>query len=354
VQNQAAYDLYEESLHGEYKEEFRKSAINFIVSMLPPDLRADKAHLVTRDSEGYLGTDSTPGGAVGGSLIQPILAPMIWRAIINATQTRKISWVLDAPQDIKIPTEQSIGSGGDVAEGGAFVYDDTVFGSESLSPVKHTAGQKYTIEFLQDVEYNFPAITQLILTNLGTRIGIVEEMDFLTYLAGALGPSGNGISTTGVIGTDGVENTGAVTADDITNLYCSIPQIIRGTSIWMLADSILGQVSRLREAGHYMFFPMQKAGMLDATIDVIKGRPVVWNAYLAPAPAAAGGRVGYFGEFNQRLIVGQRSGLQIRPLLEKYLDSEGKIAIIGWLRSACVLTHKNAINYLKLASGYVS
>jgi HK97 family phage major capsid protein len=260
---------------------------------------------------------------------------------------------MNAPQDIKIPTEQTIGEGGDAAEGGAFTYDDVGFDSELLSPIKHTAGQKMTLEFLQDAAYNFPMISELILMRIGTRIGIVEEYQLLAYLASNLGAL-NGVISSGVIGTDGATETGSVTSNDIVNLYCAIPEIIRGTSEWMLADSILSQVSKLREAGHYLFYPMQKAGMLEGTIDQIKGRPVTWNAYLAPSPAAQGDRVGYFGEFKQRLIIGQREGLQVRPLLEKYLDSEGKIAIIGWLRSGCVLTHKNAIAYLKLASNYVS
>lgn len=243
---------------------------------------------------------------------------------------RGIANVVSIDRDLKVPCETSVGTAGTTAEGTGPTASDVAFTEALVSLQKFDSMQPVTIEMLEDSIIDLAAY---IVDRLAVRIGLAEEAYHVgVALAGS---------------TEGVEaaSATAITADEIIDMYHSVPLQYRQRSTWVVSDGFLKTISKLKENGIYLFTPG-----LSGQPDMIKGRPVVISASMA-APAADA-KVAMFGDFSY-LFIGQKNGLVLQRLVEKYHEL-GQVAFAGYVRSGSAVTNTAAIKHLKMAAGSVS
>ncbi|MCX4325494.1 MAG: phage major capsid protein, partial [Lachnospiraceae bacterium] len=123
----------------------------------------------------------------------------------------------------------------------------------------------------------------------------------------------------GVLAATGGAETGvtaasatAVTADELMDLYYSLKSPYRKKSVWVLNDSTIKAIRKLKDNnGQYLWQPSLAAG----TPDMILGRPIKTSAYM-PA-IAAGAKTIAFGDFSYYWIA-DRQGRSFKRLNELF------------------------------------
>ena len=133
----------------------------------------------------------------------------------------------------------------------------------------------------------------------------------------------------GVLAATGGAETGvtaasatAVTADELMDLYYSLKSPYRKKSMWVLNDSTIKAIRKLKDNnGQYLWQPSLAAG----TPDMILGRPIKTSAYM-PA-MAAGAKTIAFGDFSYYWIA-DRQGRSFKRLNELFAAS-GQVGFLA-------------------------
>jgi len=274
-----------------------------------------------------VGTDSE-----GGYTVDDTLAAELIQIRDDMNVMRGLATVRNSSQDVKIPTEASLGVATWTAEEAAYTESDDAFGQVSFSNYKLGWIGKITEELLNDSV--FP-IGSHIVSQIGRAIGKGEETAFV---AG----DGSGKPTGVVNGSSlGVTAAGAaaITSDEVIDLYHSLGRPYRGQATWMAADATVKLLRKLKDGDNqYLWQPGLQAGQPDS----ILGRPLATSDNM---PAATTGlKSVLFGDMSYYYII-DRSPVAIQRLDELYA-ANGFVGFRGFERTDGKLTQSAAVKHL--------
>ena len=236
----------------------------------------------------------------------------------------------------KIPVVTSKGSASWVDEEGQIPDSDDVFGQKLIGAHKVATRIKVSEELLNDSAFDLEGY---FVSEFGRRIGNKEEEAFFT---------GNGSGKpTGILdGTAGADigvtttSASAITADEIIDLFYSLNVPYRKDAIWILNDSTLKAVRKLKDGtGQYLWQPALHEG----SFDTLLGKRIFVSPYMPEI--ASGAKTVAFGDFKFYWI-GDRQGITFRRLNELYAEN-GQVGFIASKRVDGKLILPEAIKVLK-------
>lgn len=274
-----------------------------------------------------VGTDSEGGYTVDDVLLARLVAI---RDEMNVM--RGLATILQSGQDVKMPTEASLGVATWTAEEAGYTDSDDAFGTVTFTSHKLGRIVKASEELLQDSV--FP-IGTYITNQIGRSIGLGEEAAFV---AG----DGSGKPTGVVNGSAaGVTAAGAaaITADEIIDLYHAVARPYRAVGTWMTADATVAKIRKLKDGNsQYLWQPGLQAGQPDS----ILGRPLATSDSV---PASTTGlKSVVFGDMSYYHII-DRSPIAIQRLDELYA-ANGHVGFRGFARTDGKLTASAAVKHL--------
>ncbi len=314
---------------GRASDDYRKNFWNAMRSKVPMPAVTNALQIGTDSEGGYLVPDEYER-----TLVESLEEENIFRQMAKVIKT--------SSGDRKIPVVAGRGTASWIDEEGAFPESDDSFGQVSIGAYKLGTMIKVSEELLNDSVFD---LQSYISREFARSIGAKEEEAFFTG-------DGKG-KPLGVLAATGGAETGvtaasatAVTADELMDLYYSLKSPYRKKSVWVLNDSTIKAVRKLKDStGQYLWQPSLTAG----APDTILGRPVKTSAYM-PA-IAAGAKTIAFGDFSYYWIA-DRQGRSFKRLNELYAAS-GQVGFLASQRVDGKLILAEAVKVLaqKAASG---
>ncbi|MCX4324864.1 MAG: phage major capsid protein [Lachnospiraceae bacterium] len=314
---------------GRASDDYRKNFWNAMRSKAPMPAVTNALQIGTDSEGGYLVPDEYER-----TLVEALEEENIFRQMAKVIKT--------SSGDRKIPVVASKGTASWIDEEGAFPESDDSFGQVSIGAYKLGTMIKVSEELLNDSVFD---LQSYISREFARRIGAKEEEAFFTG-------DGKG-KPLGVLAATGGAETGvtaasatAVTADELMDLYYSLKSPYRKKSMWVLNDSTIKAIRKLKDNnGQYLWQPSLAAG----TPDMILGRPIKTSAYM-PA-MAAGAKTIAFGDFSYYWIA-DRQGRSFKRLNELFAAT-GQVGFLATQRVDGKLILAEAVKVLaqKAASG---
>ena len=314
---------------GRASDDYRKNFWNVMRSKVPMPAVTNALQVGTDSEGGYLVPDEYER-----TLVEALEEENIFRQMAKVIKT--------SSGDRKIPVVASKGTASWIDEEGAFPESDDSFGQVSIGAYKLGTMIKVSEELLNDSVFD---LQSYISREFARRIGAKEEEAFFTG-------DGKG-KPLGVLAATGGAETGvtaasatAVTADELMDLYYSLKSPYRKKSMWVLNDSTIKAIRKLKDNnGQYLWQPSLAAG----TPDMILGRPIKTSAYM-PA-MAAGAKTIAFGDFSYYWIA-DRQGRSFKRLNELFAAT-GQVGFLATQRVDGKLILAEAVKVLaqKAASG---
>ena len=280
---------------GRASDDYRKNFWNAMRSKAPMPAVTNALQVGTDSEGGYLVPDEYER-----TLVEALEEENIFRQMAKVIKT--------SSGDRKIPVVATKGTASWIDEEGAYPESDDSFGQVSIGAYKLGTMIKVSEELLNDSVFD---LQSYISREFARRIGAKEEEAFFTG-------DGKG-KPLGVLAATGGAETGvtaasatAVTADELMDLYYSLKSPYRKKSMWVLNDSTIKAIRKLKDNnGQYLWQPSLAAG----TPDMILGRPIKTSAYM-PA-MAAGAKTIAFGDFSYYWIA-DRQGRSFKRLNELF------------------------------------
>jgi HK97 family phage major capsid protein len=251
----------------------------------------------------------------GGYLVPQGFMNAFETALLAYANVREVAEVIRTESGNELPWPTS----NDTSNSGALLAEATA----AATNVDPTMGQmvlrayKYTSRIVL-VPYelmNDSAINLVVWLGdlLGTRLGRAQAPHFTTG-DGASKP--RGIVTAATLGVTAASAT-AITFDEIFNLKHSVDPAYRMGAGWMLHDSVLLYVRKLKDGqGRYLW----SSGTATGAPDTIDGDPLTINQSMASSVATTNKTI-LFGQLSKYKIrdVGE---IRMRRLDERYADSD--------------------------------
>lgn len=281
-----------------------------------------------------VGTDN-----VGGYLVPDEFRRELIQALNEENVMRGLASVFPTSSGVmSIPVVSAHGSASWKTEESAYSTSDETFAEVQLNAYKATALIKVSDELLNDSA--FP-LESYLATEFGRRLGKLEEEAFVNG-SGSNQPTGVvGGSTLGTTATA----TNAITVDEITDLYYSIGRAYRSRSAWLMKDSTVKAIRKLKTGVSSDNTYLWQAGLREGEPDMLLGRPVYVSEYM-PA-IATGEKAILFGDFSYYYI-GDRQAISMQRLVELYAAS-GQVGFRQFKRTDGKLALATAVYHLKLA-----
>lgn len=237
----------------------------------------------------------------------------------------------------KIPVVRTKGSANWIDEGGSYGDSDDVFGQEQIDAHKVGTVIKVSEELLNDSAFDLEKYFQ---EEFARRIGAKEEEAFIV---------GDGNKKpTGILNAAGGAEIGviaasekAITADEIIDLYYSIKAPYRKNAVWILNDSTVRAVRKLKDSnGQYLWQPALHEG----DHETLLGKKILTSPYMPEI--AAGAKVIMLGDLSYYWI-GDRQGITFKRLNERYADM-GQVGFLASKRVDGKLVLPEAIKVLQM------
>lgn len=237
----------------------------------------------------------------------------------------------------KIPIVTTRGTASWVDEEGAIPEGDDVFGQQQIGAHKVGTLIKVSEELLNDSAFD---LESYFATEFTRRIGDKEEEAFLVG-DGQGKPLGILAATGGAeVGVTAASST-AITADEIINLFYSLEAPYRKNAIWILNDSTIAAVRKLKDTtGQYLWQPALHEGGHETLL----GKKIYTSPFVPEL--AAGAKTVAFGDFSFYWI-GDRQGVTFRRLNERYADT-GQVGFLATKRLDGKLVLPEAIKVLQM------
>lgn len=237
----------------------------------------------------------------------------------------------------KIPVVANRGIASWVEEEGPIPEGDDTFGQQYIGAHKVGTLIKVSEELLNDSAFDLEAY---FVAEFARRIGNKEEEAFLNG-DGAGKPTG--ILNDAEVGVTAASGT-AITADELIDLFYSLPAPYRANAVWVMNDSTMRYIRKLKDTtGQYLW---QKA-LHEGEHETLLGKPI-YHSPFAPE-VAAGAKPILFGDLSYYWI-GDRKGITFRRLNERYADT-GQVGFLASKRLDGKLILPEAIKCLQMKAG---
>ena len=224
-----------------------------------------------------------------------------------------------------------------VEEEGAIPEGDEEFGQVHIDAHKEGTIVKVSEELLSDTAFDLEGH---FATEIARRLGDKEEEAFII---------GNGVSKPlGILADAGGAEIGvtaasstAITADEIIDLYYSLKAPYRKNAIWILNDSTVAAVRKLKAStGEYLWQPALHEGGHETLL----GKKIYTSPFVPELKA--GQKTIIFGDLKYYWI-GDRQGITFRRLNERYADT-GQVGFLATQRVDGKLILPEAIKVLQM------
>ena len=237
----------------------------------------------------------------------------------------------------KIPVVANRGTASWVEEEGPIPEGDDTFGQQYIGAHKVGTLIKVSEELLNDSAFDLEAY---FVAEFARRIGNKEEEAFLNG-DGAGKPTG--ILNDAEVGVTAASAT-AITADELIDLFYSLPAPYRANAVWVMNDSTMRYIRKLKDTtGQFLW---QKA-LHEGVHETLLGKPI-YHSPFAPE-VAAGAKPILFGDLSYYWI-GDRKGITFRRLNERYADT-GQVGFLASKRLDGKLILPEAIKCLQMKAG---
>jgi HK97 family phage major capsid protein len=234
----------------------------------------------------------------------------------------------------KIPVVANRGTASWVEEEGPIPEGDDTFGQQYIGAHKVGTLIKVSEELLNDSAFDLEAY---FVAEFARRIGNKEEEAFLNG-DGAGKPTG--ILNDAEVGVTAASAT-AITADELIDLFYSLPAPYRANAVWVMNDSTMRYIRKLKDTtGQFLW---QKA-LHEGEHETLLGKPI-YHSPFAPE-VAAGAKPILFGDLSYYWI-GDRKGITFRRLNERYADT-GQVGFLATKRVDGKLILPEAIKCLQM------
>ena len=304
------------------------------------DLRALHAGEVrsieTRDAVTLTAGTATDGAeTVATTVLGEVIAKEVDRSDFAAVGSR----IIQTPggQDHVIPRATSYSAASIVAEGATIGEDSPQFDTLTLGAYKYAFLVPHSVELEADADFAvvrdfvIPQGVEALLRGFGTHWATGD---------GSGKPTGVNTATTGVTAA----GTGAVTADELVDLFHSVKAAYRLNGSWLLNDATLASIRKLKDADNqYLWQP----GLAAGTPDTLIGRPVVTATDLPTMAAGADAIV--FGDFNRGSVVRWAGGIRVERSADFAFD-EDVVTYRFVLRADADLLDTDALRVLTMAA----
>ena len=225
-----------------------------------------------------------------------------------------------------------------IAEGDEIQISSASFSTVTLEAHKLAACLLATSELIQDSFYD---LENFLIDELGRAFARAEEESFLTGDGTNNQPLGLlpalAQSASSILQTAGAQ----ISADDLVTLTYAIDRPYRRSAKFLMSDSTLALVRRIKDADQRYIWEPNYAGEEPPKI---LGYPVYTSNYLPPA--TSGNTCVLFGDFSF-VTIAERGNRQVRPLREKFALSD-KVAFLAIERVDIGLTDRHALRGLKI------
>ena len=281
-----------------------------------------------------VGTDSLGGFTVPDEFRRELIEALNEENVIRSLATQFTT----TSGTMTIPVNSAHGSASWKTEETAYATSDETFAEVTLNAYKGTALIKVTEELLNDSA--FP-IESFLAKEFGRRLGKLEEEAFING-TGSNQPTGVfGGSTLGTT----ANATNAITADELTDLYHSLGRAYRSRATWVMKDSTVKLIRKLKTGVSSDNTYLWQAGLKDGEPDRLFGRPVVVSEF---APAATTGlKPIIFGDLSYYYI-GDRQQMSMQRLVELYA-ANGHVGFRQFKRTDGKLALATAVNHMLMA-----
>lgn len=259
------------------------------------------------------GTDSEGGYLIPDQFISELVMGLKDASIIRQAGARVITVNGDS---IKVPYITNSTAAVLTDEEGEYSDVDPSFGQVTFTPFKFTRVCKVAEELAADAAFD---VWGQALAPDFTQAFAAAENSYLTTGTGNSQPQG--VVTGAGVGKTTASAT-AITADEIIDLYHSLNYLYRQNAVWMMADSTIAYIRKLKDStGQYLWQP----GLAMGQPDMILGRPVITNNSMAAIASTA--KTVLFGDFRYYWIA-QRAGFSIdrNPYLYQLYGQVGYFA----------------------------
>jgi HK97 family phage major capsid protein len=245
-------------------------------------------------------------------------------------------------ESILVPRSTAEGAALWTAEGGALSASDPTIGSVTLST--HKLGKLITVSKELATDVGFDLVGYLAQSS-GRNIGIASNAAYVSG-TGTTQPTGfisaSIIGLTGAAGAGGTVGLPTATGGDygvdyFVNLYHTILPQYRPRASWMMLDSTIKSVRKLKDTlGRYIWEPSLQAGVPDT----IMGKPVFANPACPTFGVGTNGVISY-GDFSAYYI------RDVSPLRfersDEYAFGTDQISFRALMRTDGILVDANAI-----------
>lgn len=279
-------------------------------------------------------------GTAGGYLIPTDLIRSLETALAYTCPIRQFAQVLRTASGnpIDIPTVDDTSNSGElVAENTAYAAQDVTFSKVTLNAYKFTSKLVLaSLELLQDSAIN---VGEILGNLLGERIGR-SQLGFFTTGTGSSQPQG---AVTGSAAGVTSASATAIAVDDLLGLVHSVDRAYRDAGAFMMHDSILLAVRKLKDSTNQPIFTQS---YIVGEPDRLFGYPVVINNSMASTVATTNKTV-LFGDWS-KFIIRDALDIQLVRSDERYMEY-GQSAFVALARSDSKVTLSGAIKRLTQA-----
>ncbi len=215
----------------------------------------------------------------------------------------------------QVPYVASEGAASLIAEEGSYSDTDDAFGQVVFRAYKFGRICKASDELIADSAFD---IVGHLAESFGRAIGKGEAGYFWTGTGssqpqGVLAAAGTGVTTA-------VANK--ITADEIIDLYYSLPEEYRNGAVFVFNDSTVKEIRKLKDGnGQYIWTPG-----LNGQPDTLLGKPLHTSVNIPVIAASA--KVGVFGNLAECYKIADRSGFEFKVLNELYA-ANGQVGFRG-------------------------
>jgi HK97 family phage major capsid protein len=254
----------------------------------------------------------------GGYIVPEEFDTMLVEYLQDINELRGLVNVISTASDRHIPVETSLGVATWTAEEAAYTESDAAFDRVTLEAHKLGTIIKVSEELLADAFFD---VQSYLARNFAKRFGIAEESAFVNgdnsgKPNGIVAGSGEGVTAAGAA---------AITADELIDLYHSVPRMYRRNGTWLTADATVKMIRKLKDGDNqYLWQPGLQAGQPD----MILGHRLVTSTAM-PA-ATTGNKSLVFGDMSGYTIA-DRQGTVVQRLNELYA-ANGQVGFRGYRR----------------------
>ena len=289
----------------------RQAGVKFGFEGALPSIDIPLSQRAPRSLDQLVQAQSVGTDTAGGYTIPEGFVPNLEKAMLTFGPMRQVSDILRTAtgNDLPWPTVNDTSNAGALlTENAQDAEQDVTFGVMTLGAYKYTSKiVRVSVELLQDSAFNLGAELGSLL---GERLGRIQNTHATT---GTGSSQPNGAVTASALGKTAAA-TGAITADEIIDLYHSVGRAYRAGASFMAADSTLAAVRKLKDGdSQYLWQPGMQVGQPDRLF----GAPVFVNDDMAALGASAKTILyGDLSKYKMREVL----GVTLVRMVERYAD----------------------------------